>query len=164
MHVIDVRVVYRCAAYTTNRINGMTSSSTSCAAHAAARQAEKLFGPALQRVEKVDEQYQASLWRVTADADEFAWCWATGLIEFGDKVPEGACVFAKGPRRALRAAVEVAARHGIGASAGRLLVPGVPEAETEHAGMTALLDFIKWRAKGNGAKDSHGVVFATRFD
>ncbi len=58
-----------------------------------------------------------------------AYCWASGLIQFGHKKPEGAIVFAKGPAKPLREVVEVLARHGQGNSKGQLLVPGVPEAE-----------------------------------
>jgi hypothetical protein len=56
------------------------------------------------------------------------YCWASGLIEFGRSTPEGAILIHSGPVKRLRKVVEVLARHGYGASQGKLLVPGVPEA------------------------------------
>ena len=55
-----------------------------------------------------------------------SYCWSSGLIEFGRRLPEGALLIADGPSRCLRSAVTVCARHGY--RPGVLLVPGVPEA------------------------------------
>lgn len=92
---------------------------------------------------------------------QVAWCWATGLIEMGDQAPtEGtdgfrAIVIAKGPKSSLELALKVIARHGKGASAGKLLVPGVPEAESGTAAIHALWAWIAWCAKSpvHGCKD-----------
>lgn len=77
----------------------------------------------------------------------FAWSWASGLIELGAQPPvpaadgSGCIVFAQGPRGDLEAAIAVLARHGKGASSGKYLVPGVPEA----ANPTEAIDaFGKW--------------------
>jgi hypothetical protein len=157
VNVIDIRVRYSCQAYVTNATSNQRSSSTSSAASAAALQAEKLFGPSLQRLELVDETMHSSVWRATADADEFAWAWANGVIEFGTVVPEDACHFASGPRRALMAQVAVIARHGH--TKGQLLVPGIPEAKGQKAAMDALLDFETLAASRNGKKGSWSVLF-----
>ncbi len=53
-----------------------------------------------------------------------AWAWASGLIEFGHKCPDGAIVFAEGRAKRLREEVAGLARRG---HKGELLVPGVPE-------------------------------------
>jgi len=85
-----------------------------------------------------------------------AWCWATGLIEMGTPpesliaVNRGAIPFATGPKASLVAEVEVAARHGRGASTGKLLVPGIPEAADEEAGLAALEAFVAWCANRPG--------------
>lgn len=87
-----------------------------------------------------------------------AWCWPSGLIEFGSRTPNGAIQIASGKEVALRRTVDVLARHGKGASAGCLLVPGVPEAaqdETDAAKGDALAAWLKWCA---GLKH-HGVKF-----
>lgn len=160
MNTVDIVVRDSCGAYVTNRINGVSSSSTSSAEFAARRQAEKLFGAALQGVAKVDQRADASVWRVTADADIYAFAWATGLIQFGGEIPAGACAFAKGPDRALRLVVATVARHAKPRSSGKLLVPGVPEAEGQDAGMTAFLEWQRWCQKRNGKKDAFGVEFA----
>lgn len=73
-----------------------------------------------------------------------AWCWASGLIEIGDMPPEGAIVVATGPKYALKGQMEVLARHGQGASAGKLLVPGVPEADGQQAKGDALAAWLAW--------------------
>ncbi|MDP2008202.1 MAG: hypothetical protein Q8K45_21230 [Rubrivivax sp.] len=160
MNSIDIYVRYSCAAYVTNTKHGIRSSSTMSASAAANLQAQKLFGPALQSVTCVDDQGLASVWRVRADADKVAWCWATGLIEFGDEVPADAVAIAFGPDRALRSVVEVAARNAKPSSGGQLLVPGVPEARDQQEGMAALLSWMRWHGKGQRAKrQTCGVSF-----
>ncbi len=95
---------------------------------------------------------------------QIAWCWASGLIEIGDTVPEnneagdGAIVIAEGPKSALRGRLEAMARSG---HDGRLLVPGVPEAETQSDAAGALGAWLSWCALGNGRRSSYGVTFAT---
>jgi hypothetical protein len=96
---------------------------------------------------------------------QVAWCWASGLIEIGDKAPEasadgsGAIVIASGPKYGLHGVLEVLARWGQGSSAGKLLVPGVPEAENSDFGADALRAWLIWCAKGNGKKHRYGVEF-----
>lgn len=69
-----------------------------------------------------------------------AFCFASGLIEFGDNLPEGAMPIAMGRAKPLRDFIEGQARHGYKTEVvdGRptkvkgtehLLVPGIPEAE-----------------------------------
>lgn len=41
-----------------------------------------------------------------------AFCWGTGLIQFGVEVPQGAHHIATGPERALRKVISVLAVHG----------------------------------------------------
>lgn len=95
---------------------------------------------------------------------QVAWCWATGLIEIGDALPAddpdggGAIEIACGPKYALKGAIGVVARHGRGAGAGQLLVPGVPEAEPGSE-IDALLDWLDWCGK---RKSRDGVTFSSR--
>lgn len=88
---------------------------------------------------------------------QVAWCWASGLIEIGDNVPEGAIEIAVGPKCSLKSILDVKARHGMGASAGKLLVPGVPEAEDQKGAADALAAWLAWCGK---SKSLNGVVFA----
>lgn len=92
-------------------------------------------------------------------SQQVAWCWATGLIEIGVTVPKGALLIARGPHCSLRAVVAGRARIGRGESAGKLLVPGVPEAAGQREGVAALDTWLKWCAKGNGNKSWHGTEF-----
>lgn len=85
-----------------------------------------------------------------------AFCWASGLIEFGEVVPEGAIKIAHGPKANLKAAVEVLARHGYGASEGKLLVPGIPKATNQRAAGDALAGFLSNATK---RRRRDGVVF-----
>ena len=87
----------------------------------------------------------------------FAWCWATGVIEFGEKVPGGAIAIAQGPKAFLRGVVDVVARHSY--TGGELLVPGVPEADDQSVASDALEKWLKWCANRNGKKGSNGVTF-----
>ena len=92
---------------------------------------------------------------------QVAWCWASGLIEIGDAMPPdgvngGPILIASGPKAALKGKLSVLARHGRGASSGKLLVPGVPEAENQRAAGDALAEWLTWCGK---RKSKDGVVF-----
>lgn len=86
-----------------------------------------------------------------------AFCFASGLIEFGRSVPSGAIVIARGPAKELRDFIEVNARHGyrtrlIGGRRTKvpgtdtLLVPGIPEAPNQRVAGDALAQWSKWIA------------------
>ena len=96
----------------------------------------------------------------------FAWSWASGLIELGEQPPElaedgsGCIVFAKGPRAELKAVVSVLARHGKGDSAGRYLVPGVPEASSGTEAIDAFSQWVDWCMKRNARYAKKGVMFS----
>lgn len=86
-----------------------------------------------------------------------AYCFASGHIEFGKKIPAGAIVIARGPEEKLREFIEVNARHGyrtkvVGGRRTRipgtdtLLVPGVPEAPNQWRAGNALRNWCKWIA------------------
>lgn len=74
----------------------------------------------------------------------YAVAWASGLIELRADVPDGACVICSGPDKAVSKFMEITARHGKGKAAGQLLVPGVPEAANQSAGMDALIAHMQW--------------------
>lgn len=100
---------------------------------------------------------------------QVAWCWASGLIEIGDQAPadnedgSGAIKIATGPKYALKGCIEVLARHGRGDSEGKLLVPGVPEAEDQRSGTEALADWLEW-CSGNRRARRDGIQFMTMGD
>lgn len=88
-----------------------------------------------------------------------AYCYASGLIEFGNRVPQGAMVIARGPEQELRRYIDAKARHGYRTRSigGRraavpgtehLLVPGVPEADSQSVAMAALNRWANWIAIG----------------
>lgn len=94
-----------------------------------------------------------------------AYCWASGLIEFGRSIPDGALPIARGPAKALREFINDRARHGYRSEVvnGRrtkvpgtehLLVPGVPEAKDGNAAVDALTAFRAWIGK----KPPKGVI------
>lgn len=92
-----------------------------------------------------------------------AYCYASGLIQFGTRLPPGAIQIASGKEADLRRVIGVLARHGKGESTGCLLVPGVPEApesEGDQAKGDALAAWLKWCA---GLKD-RGVKFSVMRD
>lgn len=90
-----------------------------------------------------------------------AYCWASGLIEFGEAVPAGAIKIAHGPKADLKYEVEANARHGRGASEGKLIVPGIPEASDQQAAGDALQAFLNFASKSRTAK-KYGVVFTSK--
>lgn len=86
-----------------------------------------------------------------------AYCYASGLIGFGNRVPSGALPIASGPEKKLVDFINSVARHGYSTKLvkGRptkipgtecLLVPGIPEAADESAGYEALKKFCAWIA------------------
>lgn len=92
-----------------------------------------------------------------------AYCYASGLIQFGQRTPPGAIQIAYGREADLRRVIGVLARHGKGESAGCLLVPGVPEApesEGDQAKGDALAAWLKWCA----GRKHRGVKFSAMRD
>ncbi len=88
-----------------------------------------------------------------------AYCFASGLIEFGSRIPKGALIIARGPEKELRDFIGCKARHGYRTrkvngrptkirGSDTLLVPGVPEAGDQHAALDALHAWMKWIAIG----------------
>lgn len=69
-----------------------------------------------------------------------AYCWASGLIEFGNPLPEGALPIVTGNEKQVRDVVTVLARHAYN---GDLLVPGVPEAASQDEAREALVRFSR---------------------
>lgn len=70
-----------------------------------------------------------------------AYAWASGLIEFGQNCPDGALPVLFGKEQQVRERVDVLARHSRTSDA--LLVPGVPEAQSQDEAMQALTRFVK---------------------
>jgi hypothetical protein len=79
-----------------------------------------------------------------------AYCYPSGLIEFGHGVPKGATVIARGPDQQLRDFIGLKARLVIGGRRRRmpgtkqLYVPGVPEADNQIVAERALNQWIGW--------------------
>ena len=160
---LDFTVRSANGTYQTNTVQGMRASCTAGDRQAAQRLGEKLSGSSLVAVVALPRGSDHNLthWRLYAEPVH-AWAWQSGLIEFGREVPEGALSFAAGMDTPLRKRVAALARHGQGKSEGKLLVPGVPEAETELGQVDALIAWVDWCTKGNGEKESGGVVFTNR--
>jgi len=84
-----------------------------------------------------------------------AYCFASGQIEFGRSIPDGALPIAVGPSQKLRDFIEPVARHGYHTRLikGRptkipgtdsLLVPGIPEATDQERALDALHAWLDW--------------------
>lgn len=71
-----------------------------------------------------------------------AYCWASGQIEFGARIPEGALPIARGRARKVRAFIEGVARHAYDGET--LLVPGIPEAPDQSVALDALHAWLDW--------------------
>lgn len=78
-----------------------------------------------------------------------AYCFSSGLIEFGRDIPRGATVIARGPEQQLRAFIGDNARRARMYRTRKtpsLVVPGMPEAENPIAIEVALATWSKWIA------------------
>lgn len=71
--------------------------------------------------------------------------WRSGRIRVVAKIPLGACHITSGPEHQLRRLMQATARHGY--QRGILLVPGVPEADTDHAAAAAMIRWRDWVTK-----------------
>ncbi len=70
-----------------------------------------------------------------------AYCWRGGIIEFGPRIPDGALPLDRGTERSVRNRVEPLARRAY--RKGVLLVPGIPEAETDEQALEAYRRFVE---------------------
>jgi hypothetical protein len=80
-----------------------------------------------------------------------AFCDRKGRIEFvrgdGRNIPEGMLGIVEGPAKEVRELIGVTARHAYDNKT--LLVPGIPEAESDTAAYDALVGFCDWLKKRN---------------
>ena len=82
----------------------------------------------------------------------YAFCWATGVISFGEIVPEGAIFIAFGPLKKVRALIWGTAR--LAYDGHTFLVPGIPEADDQIEARNALSAYLKWI----GQRPIHNVI------
>ena len=75
------------------------------------------------------------------------YCWRSGQIEIGDSVPEGAMHIASGQEDIVREHIQGTAR--LAHDNETYLVPGVPEAESDSAAITAVCRYVQWLGKRN---------------
>jgi hypothetical protein len=75
----------------------------------------------------------------------FAYCYRTGLVEFGNTVPEGALPIDEGKGKKWREGIEVKCRRTYDGK--QYLVPGVPEADSDEEAHDAYTRFCKWIAE-----------------
>ena len=87
---------------------------------------------------------------------QWAYCFASGEVRFGRRIPDGAIAIGRGPRRSIHAEMEAACRHAYDDKT--LLVPGVPEAADQSKGIAALERWIAWLAK----RPKPGLTFNTK--
>ena len=87
-----------------------------------------------------------------------AYCYRSGLVEFGETLPKGALLIDKGRGKKWRKGVEVKCR--LAYDGETYLVPGVPEAETNKDAYSAYERFCQWlkscrakKAKATGGAD-----------
>lgn len=70
-----------------------------------------------------------------------AYCWPSGIIEFGDTVPYSALAIVSGPSHWIRVIIQ---RTAVLAMDGKtFLVPGIPEAMDAASGLAALEVYIR---------------------
>ncbi len=158
--VLDIVVRASGSTYLASAM-GQRASCTASPDLAAARLGEKVFGMSLVRIERAEpmpaDDHNVSRWELWGEPIT-AWCWQSGLIEIGRAMPEGALKIATGLHRDLERVLSVLARHGQGASDGKLLVPGVPETEDGDGKVDALTDWLQECAGRKVASIGFGSV------
>lgn len=71
-----------------------------------------------------------------------AYCFASGEIQLGKRVPGGAVVLVTGPRSELKREIDVVAR--LAYDNQTQLVPGLPESRSVESAIKAVVAFVKW--------------------
>lgn len=71
-----------------------------------------------------------------------AFCWASGLIQFGTRLREGAIEIARGRKSIVRREITATAR--LSYDSKTLLVPGVPEATNQAEAAAMLMIHCRW--------------------
>ena len=71
-----------------------------------------------------------------------AYCDRQGIIDFGETLPEGRMPIHYGDAEELKEKVQVRSRHAYDGKT--LLVPGIPEADSEEEALDALARWIEW--------------------
>lgn len=66
-------------------------------------------------------------------------CWRCGTLDIKSRPVDGALVIARGPRKRLEQALSACARHSYDGKT--MLVPGVPEVETDDNAVAAAIAF-----------------------
>jgi len=74
----------------------------------------------------------------------FAYCWASGQIEIGKTIPEGALPIARGREKKLKDVISGTAR--LAYNNKTWLVPGIPEAKDQLEALRALQRWAIWTA------------------
>lgn len=69
-------------------------------------------------------------------------CWRSGQVEVLPHEPEGGISLMEGSAKRLRRLLEVCARHAYDGKT--LLVPGIPEAESDDEAFDAMVAFRDW--------------------
>jgi hypothetical protein len=77
-----------------------------------------------------------------------AYCFASGHIDLGNTLPEGAIALAQGEEKLVRDIITVTARLSRLNNV-TLFVPGVPEAQSQREGITAVAHYIQRLGKDN---------------
>ena len=83
----------------------------------------------------------------------WAFCHSDGVVRFARRSPDGVWLIANGGRRRIRREMEAVCRRG---HDGALLVPGMPEAETQDDAFAALERFI---ARAGARAPETGVFY-----
>lgn len=96
----------------------------------------------------------------------FAYGWASGLIQFGKIVPEGALPIISGEEDDVKNILIAISRHS--RTSDDLLVPGVPEAANQHLAMDAFIKFTEWAKRDyahliNKSVGNVGIEIVGRF-
>jgi hypothetical protein len=140
---IRARVRYNTSAYIASG-GGLRASSAQSAKAAVERLAEKLAARFDQPTYADVDWIEGSDWQVLLDDREqlIAYCWANGVIEFGEALPEGALKVTEGTPFKVRELIEGTAR--LAYDGKTWLAPGVPEAPDQREACTALIKYCEW--------------------
>lgn len=143
MIIIHARIRYSTGTYIASG-GGLRASCTASPKAAIERLAEKLAARFEAPIYADIDWVSGCDWQVMLDDRDhvFAYCWQSGVIEFGGQIPEGALPIIDGTPRMVRELIYATARS---AHDGKTwLVPGVAEAPSPGDACSKLMSYREW--------------------
>lgn len=157
MKSIDIRVRYSTGAYHASVAGQKVTASSSISEHDASKALLRKLQPTaeLERIERLSSGHLGSATPIRLHLKPreqgmktTAYCFASGHIEFGSSVPDGAIALAMGEDKTVRDIISGTAQLSRQGDE-TWFVPGVAGAPNQREGILAMARYIQWLGESN---------------